>query len=1215
MATTQNTYTGNGSTTNYSFTFPYLAETDVKVKLGGVTQATSTYTFANATTISMNTAPGNGVALVIYRDTNNDTKKATFYPGSAIKAEDLNNDFDQILYVAQEVDNNAMSTLGDDPMQGNLQMGNNKLTGLATPTAGTDGTNKTYVDTTVDTKINTAMEGDVLAGTDLTKTASGGQVTLNHSVTGASSVDNSNGSVIQDLTINGRGHVTATGSVNLDGRYYTETELDAGQLDNRYYTETELNAGQLDNRYYTETEADARFYNLDSGEEIQSGETWSAADDKIATTKAIDARIIDLVDDVGGFVPVAHEQAFPDTNPDINGGAGTLLSVKQLNSSHTSNANGVITIANGSGSGSPNVFIVSAEPNTTYGAGFGMIVETTSVTHTYTFHRLVPKATEVTTVAGNISNINTVATNNTNINTVAGANSNITTVATNITNVNNVGGSIANVNTVASNLTSVNDFSDVYRIGSSDPTSHLHTGDLVFNTTSNELRVYNGSAWQGGVTATGNLLSKSGGEMTGNITFSGSQTVDGRDVSVDGTKLDGIAASANNYAISSDLLDQDDMASDSATKVPSQQSVKAYVDSQTTSSSSITVANEASDTNCFPVFVTNQRTGSLGPKSNTSLFFNSSTGQLNATIFNGSSVSVTGTVAANAFTGDGSALTNLPAGGNSFTAVANGAIANNKAVKLDSDGKVSEIKETLQDKTSPEIVGTNTGQAFYDNTANNSGDDVREGRQSTQVYDPDKGKIIVFWNHNNNNPFNCRVGTPNKATGVITWGDVIQVDSGRIKSPTAVYDTVNDKVIVMGDDDDDLVALVGTVASSGNSISFDSKVTCTNTGADDFNFTSSAFDPTTGRVIICYQDSSANTNGDRGSKIQIGRINSGTFAWHSGQTTNSNMISQDMFGSLCYIISHDIISIGDSKWLYVCSIQSDAPSGFTNLALYGKIINAASSDTAAPTYANTGAIAINTASTNQRGTYVQVQWNPTLEKILVAWRADPSGDDTNNNHFGMLCYFNTGKTDITINDATYNIGGSGFTDSKAQLTYDSGTGKFVYALEDFIGTRGRFLTCGGTGNNTLTVSDPGTFYNENPLDFGEHNKKDLIDITGGYLFSWYTNQLTNTGTLKTKTCIIATQAAQTNLTDANDYIGFADQAYTNGQNANILTYGNVVSTLSGLTIGSIYYVQGDGTVATSWDSSGLSSLTANTPVAGTALSTSKLLIRDPLIKT
>lgn len=39
-------------------------------------------------------------------------------------------------------------------------------------------------------------------------------------------VDNSNGTVIQDLTFDAFGHVTATGSVNLDGRYYTESEID-----------------------------------------------------------------------------------------------------------------------------------------------------------------------------------------------------------------------------------------------------------------------------------------------------------------------------------------------------------------------------------------------------------------------------------------------------------------------------------------------------------------------------------------------------------------------------------------------------------------------------------------------------------------------------------------------------------------------------------------------------------------------------------------------------------------------------------------------------------------------------------------------------------------------------------------------------------------------------------------------------------------------------
>ena len=46
------------------------------------------------------------------------------------------------------------------------------------------------------------------------------------------------------------------------------------------------------------------------------------------------------------------------------------------------------------------------------------------------------------------------------------------------------------------------------------------------------------------VSAAGALMT-TGGQLTGNITFSGTQTVDGRDLSVDGSKLDGIEASAD----------------------------------------------------------------------------------------------------------------------------------------------------------------------------------------------------------------------------------------------------------------------------------------------------------------------------------------------------------------------------------------------------------------------------------------------------------------------------------------------------------------------------------------------------------------------------------------------------------------------------------------------------------------------------------------------
>jgi len=49
-------------------------------------------------------------------------------------------------------------------------------------------------------------------------------------------------------------------------------------------------------------------------------------------------------------------------------------------------------------------------------------------------------------------------------------------------------------------------------------------------------------------TSIGTKLPKAGGTMTGAITFASGQEFDGRDVSVDGTKLDGIAENANNYS-------------------------------------------------------------------------------------------------------------------------------------------------------------------------------------------------------------------------------------------------------------------------------------------------------------------------------------------------------------------------------------------------------------------------------------------------------------------------------------------------------------------------------------------------------------------------------------------------------------------------------------------------------------------------------------------
>ena len=110
MATTQNVYTGDNTAVDFAFTFPYLKESDIKVSLDGTDQTLTThYTLHNATTIRFGTAPATGKIVRVYRDTASDSLSSTFYPGSAIRSTDLNDNYTQNLYVTQEAEYDTAS--------------------------------------------------------------------------------------------------------------------------------------------------------------------------------------------------------------------------------------------------------------------------------------------------------------------------------------------------------------------------------------------------------------------------------------------------------------------------------------------------------------------------------------------------------------------------------------------------------------------------------------------------------------------------------------------------------------------------------------------------------------------------------------------------------------------------------------------------------------------------------------------------------------------------------------------------------------------------------------------------------------------------------------------------------------------------------------------------------------------------------------------------
>jgi len=141
--------------------------------------------------------------------------------------------------------------------------------------------------------------------------------------------------------------------------------------------------------------------------------------------------------------------------------------------------------------------------------------------------------TDIGAVAGGISNVNTVASAISNVNTVAGISANISTVAGISANVTTVAGANSNITTVATNISGVNSFAERYRVGSSDPTSSLDEGDLAYNSSSNLLKYYNGSAWVGISPGIADVSSDTSPQLGGNLDMNGQDIITTSNADID----------------------------------------------------------------------------------------------------------------------------------------------------------------------------------------------------------------------------------------------------------------------------------------------------------------------------------------------------------------------------------------------------------------------------------------------------------------------------------------------------------------------------------------------------------------------------------------------------------------------------------------------------------------------------------------------------------
>ena len=139
------TYTADGTTPTFSFSFSYIAKSHVKAYVDNVED--TGITFPTDSSVTLSSTPSNGATVLIKRVTPTDARLVDFQDGSVLTSADLDQSADQNFNIAQETADNVDSKLGldtDDKYNASSKV----IKNLANPVNNNDAVNKTYLENT-----------------------------------------------------------------------------------------------------------------------------------------------------------------------------------------------------------------------------------------------------------------------------------------------------------------------------------------------------------------------------------------------------------------------------------------------------------------------------------------------------------------------------------------------------------------------------------------------------------------------------------------------------------------------------------------------------------------------------------------------------------------------------------------------------------------------------------------------------------------------------------------------------------------------------------------------------------------------------------------------------------------------------------------------------------------------------------------------------------
>ena len=427
-----------------------------------------------------------------------------------------------------------------------------------------------------------------------------------------------------------------------------------------------------------------------------------------------------------------------------------------------------------------------------------------------------------------------------------------------------------------------------------------------------------------------------------------------------------------------------------------------------------------------------------------------------------------------------------------------------------------------------------------------------EASWTAAAYDSNANKVVIAYNDTNNGQIGTAVvGTISGTT--ISFGTPVVFQSSVVYYITATFDSSANKVVIAYHNNGSSgqgTAIVGTV--SGTSISFGSAAVF-ETG--NTIWTAATFDSSNNKVVIAYRDAS---NSNYGTAV-VGTV-SGTSISFGSPTVFESARSD-----------HVAITFDSSNNKIVIAYEDDANSD-AGTAIVGTVSGTSISFGSAVVYRSGGSYS-NSIAFDSSSNQVVIVYNKisgTYQGAAIV--GSVSGTSIS---FGAENVFNANQSDYL------------------KIVYNSAANKVVIAYSD-------------VGNSSYLTLQEGTISGTS-VSFGSDV---ILDNTGdsNYMSMAYdTNEAVSVvsyapvaSSNKGTAIVRQTAYTSTNITSDN-FIGFADSGYVNGQNVGVDSTCSINSGQTSLTAGQKYYVQTDGSLSETADDPSVE--------AGIAISATKILVK------